>query len=270
MILIYFIFSLSAWASSTEVKDLFEKTFPRDNTFCQNSKQRIEIIIRGETKYNDPIEKGFGEFFFVKDLSEKLFLLELNKGRSDSYKLFLGKGSECSKSFGYKIGDDTLAVLLLKENKPFKEKLVIQFFDYKSLIPKEFLETNYLTDKVKKTSNGFAFNTFSERYESEIGKVTINDVPYTYQDRDFPQWMGYSPKGFETLPDMTFAKLPWKKSFSDEADFLSFSAWDSKEKNFKNKFLYIAVNHSLKKGCILFLSERKKPTGSDPWRCQTL
>lgn len=265
-----FLLSFSAMAATSEVRNLYDKTFARDNAFCRNTKQRIEILIRGDAKNIEPKDFGFGEYLFYRDSRRKLSLLDINKSRSDSYKLFLGTSPYCSKIHGYMIDDKTLAVLLLKENRPFKEKLVIQLFDFQSLTPKEVLETSYVSERAKKFDGGFAFNSLGERFETDIGKVTIEETPFTYQDRDFPQWVSYTGRGFETLATMTYQKFPWKKAFKDEQDFLALSGWDESEKIFKNKYLYIAVNHKLKKGCIIFLNEKKKITGSEPWRCQAI
>lgn len=256
-------------AATTNATNLFEKTFARDNTFCHNKTARIEILIRGETKYSEIHERGFGEFLFVNHPKKKILSLELNNSRSDSFRFFPGVSPMCSKGLGFKM-DSKIALLLLKENRPFKEKLVIQFFDYDTLMPKEYIETNYVTSKAKKFNDGFAFNVLGERYESDMGKVKIEGVQYIYQDRDFPKWMSYSAKGFEILPSLTYEMWPWKKAFKDEADFLAMTGWDPVEKVFKNNISYIAVNHSIKKGCMLFVNAKKKVDGSESWRCQTM
>ncbi len=44
--------------ASTDTKDAFDKSFPRDNTFCSYNDKRVEILIRGENKFTEPKEKG--------------------------------------------------------------------------------------------------------------------------------------------------------------------------------------------------------------------
>ena len=256
--------------AASEATNLFEKSFARDNTFCHNKTGRIEISIRGGSRFIEPVERGFGEYLFTRTDRKKITALELNSLRSDSFKFFPGVSPFCSKGQGYQIDDNTLAVLFLKENKPFKEKLVIQLFDFKALTPKEYVETNYSTNKAKKIEGGFAFNSFAERLDTDMGKVTIDGVSYTYQDREFPQWVGYTAKGFETLPSLTFQQFTWKEGFKDETEFLTLTGWDAKQKRFVNEFLYIAVNHAVKKGCLLFTKEKKKFDGTEGWRCQTM
>lgn len=255
--------------ASTEATDLFEKTFPRDNTFCYQNGKRVEILIRGETKFIEPSERGFGEFFFMR-VGTDLTLLPLNSSRSDSLKFFRGAGTVCSKGMSFKVDKETAGVLFLKENKPFKEKLVVQFFDFTNLKPKDFIETIYTTDKVELTKTGFAFNSLDERIDSEMGKVTIAGLSYTYQDREFPKWMGYSSKGFEILGSLTFKRLPWKSFFKDEADFFQSTGWNPNKKEFANVVVYVAVNHTEKKTCLLLVPEKKKPTGDENWRCHTI
>ena len=53
MISILFFLTLSAFAAS-DSKDAFDKSFPRDNTFCSYKGSRVELLIRGENKFTEP------------------------------------------------------------------------------------------------------------------------------------------------------------------------------------------------------------------------
>jgi hypothetical protein len=261
--------SLSSWAASDSL-NAFEKTHPRDNTFCTTSGGRIEFIIRGLSKYTEPKEKGFGEFLFYRNLNKTPKLLPFNQLREDTYSFFKGQGSLCSKTLGFEINPTTAAVLLLKENRPFLDKLAIQLFDSKSLAPKVFITTDYPVEKVIKSANGFVFKTSPENYNPEIGKVTIDGHSFIFQEKSFPHWINYSDKGFEVSETTTYKKFPWKKAFKDEAEFMSSAGWASGEKTFSHTVLYFAINHQQKKQCLLLLAKKQKLQGSELWRCYAL
>lgn len=269
MFILAFILSLNLFAAS-ESMNVFEQSFPRDNTFCSFKGKRVEILIRGMNKFTEPKERGYGEYLFYRFSPKKPRLMETNKYRTDSLKFFLGVSPICSKSHGYKIDDSTIAVLLKKENRPFKDKLVIQMFNAVTMEPKETLETNYLTEKAKKIEGGFAFSSFTEMMNPEIGKVQINNETFIFQEKDFPVWIGYTSKGFELLPDLTYDRSPWRKSFKEKKDFLEAAGWNEAEKKFTKQIVYLAINHKLKKKCLLLLEAKQKPVGNEAWICQTI
>lgn len=255
---------------ATESKNLFEQSYPRDNAFCTVNKKRIEIQIRGMNKFTEPEERGYGEYIFYRFDGNKPKLMEMNKLRSDSFRFFNGISPVCSKNHGYKIDNKTVALLFLKENRPFKDKLVIQFLDADSLQPKSILETDYMSDKAKKTNDGFAFSTFRELHNPEIGKVTIEGHPFIFQEKDFAVWVRYSLNGFEVDPELTYERLSFKKYFPKKEDFLEAAGWNPSDKKFTKLFLFHATNHELKKSCLLLLESKQKPVGNEAWKCQTI
>lgn len=269
MISILFFLTLSAFAAS-DSKDAFDKSFPRDNTFCSYKGNRIELLIRGESKFTEPKERGYGELIFYRHPPKRPTIMKFSQFKADTFKLFSGVSPLCSKSHGYMIDPETMAILLLKENRPFKNKLVMQLFDIKTLKPTELIETSYLTDRASKTKTGFAFNTFRENHNPEIGKVLIEGNEYIFQEKEFPQWMEYSQRSFSLEPDLTFERLPWKKHFKDQVDFLAVTGWNQIEKKFAKNIVYLAVNHKMKKRCLLFIETKQKLAGNELWRCHRI
>lgn len=265
-IILLFLISFT-FAESFEIRNLLERTFTRDNTYCQMGKRRIEIQIRGDSRYTETKDSGYGIHFLFYPVKEGA-LLPLNGDKLNTYRLFKGSGSLCSKSYGFLLDENTLAVLFLKENRPYKDKLSIQLFNLSNISPGAVVETNFLTDQAESVEDGFIFRTFSERNDMDMGTVTLFGEVFTYQDRDFRYWMKYNLKGFEILPKQSFLKSEWKDFFKDEKDFSTAAGWSKKEKAFKNQTLYVAVNHKLKKRCVLLADKRKKLTGSEEgWRC---
>lgn len=255
--------------AATESMDAFEKTYPRDNTFCSYKSNRIELLIRGHNKFTESRDRGYGEFIFTRK-ADRPNLLDLNSLRGDTYRFFLGTSPHCSKSHGYLIDSKNLAVLFLKENKPFLDKLVIQFFDPATMTPTKFLETNYPVERAFKINDGFVFKTIPENYSPDFGKVKIENEEYLYQEKAFPLWVNYTMAGFENSPEKTFEKSPWKKLFKGQEDFNVATGWNPVDKKFTKTVIYEAVNYKIKKKCLLVLEAKQKVAGSESWRCQTI
>jgi hypothetical protein len=252
-------------------KNAFDKSYPRDNVFCGPRDKKIEILIRGESKFTEPKEKGYGELIFYRLPEKKASLIPLSDFKSDTFRFFLGTSPLCSKSHGYVLDPKTLCVLFLKENRPFKDKLVLQMFDAETLQPKEHIDTNLNVDKARISPHGFSVRAFNEVHQQDAGKVTIQDESFIYHEKEFPKWMDYSLKtSFETNPEMTFKKFPWRKSFKDMSEFYSLSGWDPQKKIFSREVIYLAVNHKSKKRCILFSENRLKIAGHENWKCHTI
>ena len=267
----HFIFSLllsfGALASTTS-KDAFDKSYPRDNTFCSLDGKRIEFLIRGGNKFTEPKEKGYGEIIFFRRPSKKPRLLRSHSS-GDTYRLFPGKNSLCSKSYAYKIDNSTFAVLFLKENHPFKDKLIIQLVDAKTLLPKDFIETDYPTDMAKVHRDGFSFRHVAETNSQDFGRVSIEGESFIFHEKVFPLWFLYTKQGFSLTEKLTYEEFPWKNHFKDQKDFLENAKWNASAKDFANKTIYLAVNHKLKKECVFLAPAKQKLAGNEAWRCYT-
>lgn len=251
------------------MRSLKESSYTRDNTFCRLNDKRIEIQVRGHAQLTEDKETKYGEFIFFHPTEDSAELLPLNSDKLDTYRLFAGSNSLCSKSLGFQIGKDRLAVLFLRENSPFTDKLSIQYFDLKTARPLKALETEYLVDKAEATPEGFSFRLVGERHGLEMGKVEIATRPFTYQDRDFDVWMIHKASGIEYSGTLSYQKSPWKKFFKDENDFLIATGWDAKNKTFRKTHLYLAVNHKEKIQCIYVGTEKMKFKPNEPgWRCR--
>lgn len=267
--ILLFILSFNLWATSDST-NTFEKSFPRDNTYCTYKGQRVELLIRGGNKFSEPADKGYGEYIFYQRDKIKPNLLNISLSQEHTYRFLMGKNTLCSKSHGYKLDDSTLGVLILKENQPYKDKLVILKFDLKTLTPKGLVDTNYPVELVESAPHGFSFNSFPENHNLEMGKITIEGTEHIFQEIELPLWIDYAQNQFIVNPELTFTHFPFKIYFKDLADFLIMTDWDKTEKKFKRVHPYISVNHKIKKKCLLLTDKKQKPTGQDPWRCQDL
>jgi hypothetical protein len=247
--------------------DIYETSWPRDNTFCQVGNKKIEFSIRGHSKYTEPKDRGYGELLFF-DMNDKHINIPDFGGRSGYVRFFKAENGLCSKSAAYDLDGSTFALLLLKSNRPYKDKLVIQLFDSKNLKVLETFSTEYMADKTMLAPGGFTFRTNPERMEVEMGVVTIEGKKFNYQDRDFQEWMNFEKRKFSMNEKLTYQESPYKSFFKNEADFLKTTGWSAEDKKFSNRTLYLAVNHQTQRKCLLVLPAPTKLTGTEEWRCQ--
>lgn len=161
-----------------------------------------------------------------------------------------------------------MAILFLRENRPYIDKLAIQIFNTKTVLPEKFLETDYAADQTAPIPEGFVFRSYVERMGMEMGTTKIKDIEYFFQDRHFPFWMKYTNQGFEVSPTESFKNFEWARHYESEKDFLEAAGWSETEKKFLHTILYVAVNHKEKKECVLLLPKKSKFTGSENWRCR--
>lgn len=269
MMTFFLLLGLSAFAA-TESMNAFDKSYPKDNTFCTHKNKRVEFIIRGSSKFTESSDKGYGELLFYRIPNQRAELLPVGQQRSDTFRFFHGVSPSCSKSHAYMIDAKTLAVLLLKENKPYKDKLFMQLFNLETMTPGAFVETDYAVDKASAEANSFAVRTFSEIFERDAGRVTIAGYTYIYHEKEFPKWMIYNSGSFGYSGELTYKKFPWKKSFRDLADFYEVTGWSPGEKKFNKVFIYLAVNYQIRKRCLLFIDKKQPLSGTEAWRCQTI
>jgi hypothetical protein len=262
-ILLFLILQFNAFGRAKKVID---RTFPRDKDVCYIGHQRLELLLRGNSKFTEPKDSALGSYVMMvaKDKSRSL---PLSKPNIDSYRFFKSESKICKKTAAYVLDQNTVAILFGKENAPFINKLSFQLFETKTLKPTTFVDTDFQSDLTIPKKDGFAFIVHSERLDMDMGKVSIQGSEYTYQDRSFPLWMSYTLKGFETDPDMTFERFPWKYFFSNKNDFFEASDWSAEKKTFSKSTIYLATNHGLKKECLLLTTGRLKLQGSESWRC---
>lgn len=259
--------SSSLWAAAP-AKDLVDQSFARDNTFCQVGGNRIEFSVRGYSKFTEPKDKGFGELLFYR-IKDSYHHIDGTEAGSRYLRFFKSEKGLCSKAASYDIDGDTFALLLLKANRPYKDKLVIQLFDSKKMTPLKTISTDYMADKSMHAPNGFTFRINSERLDIEMGSIMMDGQKFTYQDRDFQEWINFEKDSFFINEKLTFQESPYKEFFKDEADFLTSTGWSNSDRKFTKRSLYVAVNHQMKKECVLVLPAPSKLSGSEEgWRCR--
>jgi hypothetical protein len=263
----FFLALLMTLATFASDLDTFEKTYPRDNTFCQYNGNKIELMIRSYQFRIETAEKSWGEFVFSRVEDKKPVKLPVTN-ESGLYRFFQGNPSSCTKAVGTVIKGE-LAVLFQKLNHPHKHQLVIQYFDAKNLKPLGTLHTPYLADRALVDHNSILVRTYPPaRQDIQMGKVDINGNRYLYQDHRFLIWVRLDNKGFNADPAVTYENFSYKNFFKDLNHFKTVTGWQDSAKTFTNTTLYVAINHATKSKCIVLLNAKKQLVGDESWICQ--
>lgn len=258
------LFSLAAAASD---QDSFEKTYPRDNTFCMIGGKRVEIMIRGDQSHTEPKERMWGEHVFARVGTGPVYRLPVTE-RSGLYRLFQGNPSSCTKAIAT-MNDGKFMIFFQKMNSPHKHQLVIQHLDPVTLKPATTVHTPYMADMARPAKSGYVVRTHSPaREEIEMGKVVIGGKRFMYQDHEFPVWVALDKQGFTTDHQATFENFSYRSFFRTNEDFKLHAGWLEKEKSFTKTKLYVAINHESKSKCILLVGSKTNLTGEENWLCQ--
>lgn len=265
--MIIFISLMLSLVSFATDQDTFEKTYPRDNSFCLISGKRLEIMVRGFQAQTDPKERTWGEQVFTRTGQDRPKKIPVTS-ESGLYHFFPGNPSSCTKTIGTMI-DGKFVVLFQRLNSPHKHHLIIQYIDPETLKALETVHTPYLSDKAVVTKGGIVFRTHPPaRQDLEMGKVTITGKKYLYQDHVFETWVLFTKDGFGPDSAATFENFTYKSFFKTEEDFKVQSGWQETSKVFSKTKLYVATNHESKSKCILLLDSKKVLTGDEGWVCQ--
>jgi hypothetical protein len=247
--------------------DTFEKTYPRNNAFCQIGKTKIEIMVRGNQSHIESEERLWGEHVFTRIGEGPATKLPVTS-ESGLYRLFEGNPSSCTKVLGTMI-EGKFAILFQKNNRPHKSQLVVQYLNSQNYQALETLHTPFLADKAMVKNNSFLVRTHStSRREIEMGKITIKNKTYLYQDHRFPVWIIIDKNGFYTDLPATYENFTYKSFFKTIDEFKIHTNWNENEKSFTNTKLYVAINHEEKSKCLLLVKEKKSFTGEENWICQ--
>ncbi len=249
------------------VEDAFEKTYPRDNAFCQMGAEKIEIMVRGNQSHIEPGDKLWGEHVFSRIGTGPVEKLPVN-AESGLYRLFRGEPSSCAKVVGT-TQNGKFAVLFQKNNRPHKNQVHVQYFDLLNFKPLGAVNTTLLGDKARVKGDSFLIRThLLNSRDTDMGKVTINRKDYLYQHHRFPIWVLHFNEGTSADVTATFEDFEYKSYFKSIDEFKAKSGWLESDKSFTNTTLYVAINHQEKLKCILFLKNKMTFTGEESWICQ--
>lgn len=259
LFLLIFFAATSSFASEFATRNLKEKTYVRDNSYCRLGNQKIEIEIRGYDQYTTPQDASYGEKTFGV-LDKKYILLPLGKDNIGRYRLLKGKDQHCSKSLSIKKEDNTLSLFFLKDNRPFPDLLSVLHYDFRDSSSKAE-ETRFPVKGAIVKDGMLLFSSWNGNIKSEMKKVTIKEKEFSASSRELLVWISYDGKSFKIDPEKTYQDFELKTFFKDQNDFNSFFQWDAIKAVFNQELFIVAVNVKRKEKCISMKFLDKN------WRC---
>ncbi len=269
-LLIFALVCLGQWAEAYDFQTrlLIDKTYVRDNSYCQLDHKRFEIEIRSFDKYTEVNDSEYGEYTFVMQ-SGKQILLPINQDNLGKYRLFKGKTEHCTKSLAVAIGKDVLALLFLKDNRPLGDTLSVVLYNVLTHNT-ELIETNYRPLHGVSFKNKIKFQTDSETATPNFGKIILNGKSYIYQEKYIRPWMSYDGHDFEVDPYLSFEKSSIKNHFQNRLEFERHFGWNANSRKYVlERYLY-AVNHELKEECLAIPFKPKKNLTQHQWKCKSM
>lgn len=265
---IVFLVSNQSLAEDFQTRILIDKTFVHDNSYCRLNNKSVEIEIRSFDKYTEPGDSEYGEHVFALQAGKKR-LLPLNKDNVGRYKLFKGRSDYCSKSLALPVNDDVLAIFFLRDNRPLGDLLSVLFYNLKTFEIK-LIETVYSTDRATIQQGKFKFPLLHKKKESPLGKVTINEIEFIFQERSIRPWLVLNGETFQIDNVQSYEKSELQKHFQTQNDFEKNFAWDQKTKEYLLNKYYYAINHKEKVECLAVPYDKKMDLSSHKWRCQKI
>lgn len=259
------LYSVFAQASDFETRALMEKTYAHDNSYCRVGQNVVEFEIRSFEKYTQPDDADYGEHIFALH-NKKRMLLPLNSDNLSRFKLLKGENPNCSKVLSLKLDQDVLAVFFLKDNRPLGNLFTVLFYDLKNKSSK-VLTTDFVTSRGFLHEGKLKFPSLQKNPEAHMGKIVLNGTTYIYRDSELVNWISFDGKTFQTDGDLTFEKFEWKNIFSKE-EFERAAGLDSKTGEYQQKRYIMAVNHLLKRRCLVFSNLPASQIAATEWKCR--
>lgn len=218
--------------------NVFSQTYSHDNTFCRLGENSIELEIRSSEQYTHPDESEYGEFLIIKQDQKLQKVVPHKIGR---YRLLKGVDANCSKSLSLRLNEEQLAIFLLKNNKPFKDLLVILNYNFKT---KEFstLETQYRVNEARINDGKLIFESASEDCEKRIGQVTIDNQKYNFIEKEFEPWYSFDGNQFKLDESTSYMEFEWRYLYPDTRTFYQHMK--------RQKKFMIATNFASNRACI--------------------
>lgn len=218
------------------------QSYSHDNTYCRLGERSIEIEVRSSEKYTLPDEAEYGEFIMIKN-QDKTLKVALDPQKIGRYRLLKGESANCSKALSLPMNEEQLAIFFLKDNKPFKDKLLVLNFNFKTSEFSRF-ESPYMTDTARIQDGKLYFESAAEDCEKKSGHVVIQDKKHNFIEKELEPWISYDGRSFKLDESLTYMEFEWKHLFPDAKSFFQ-------HMKRKKKFI-IATNFEAKSTCISF------------------
>lgn len=252
------------------------QTFPFQEAQCSLNDQKVEVLLRFNTKVSAQENEVFGApLVFLKTRAAHI-IEPLTKPPGDFKFIKPEAESLCDKTQGYAMGENLIGILYAHDNRPFQDLYEVAVWNLESDTFLGMLQLGAVSHLLK-VKNGFAFSKMAQRSDVDSLEMTSTfGRKMTATDKDLNAFNVVSVVGshleIQNDPDLSYENSEWKKYFKDKEEYLRASGWDSSKKKFKKQIVYEAsyFNRSesdIQELCIAMTDKRGGNIEKSDWRC---
>lgn len=247
---------LSSASSLTELRDLYETTYSRDNSFCHYAGQPFELQIRSIDRYSQPDDRDYGEYPFIiqKGISYKVDFSQ-NIGR---YRFIYSREKECSKTLTIPLNKDEITLFFAQDARPRPDNLVLVHYNPTTRTAR-IIHTNEPIRQYYQVRYKLFFSSYQA--DTQMSTIDFAGAKYNYIRSALPIWKKYENNQITVVLNETYNQFEWNNYFTDIEEFKKSFEWDEEKKIFKKNNFEIIFNYQLKKRCLHISQE---------WRCRSL
>lgn len=244
---------LFASSSSGELRDLYETSFSRNNSFCHFGEYRFQLQIRSIDKYTQINDADYGEYpFILQNNSRSKITINNDIGR---FRFIYSGENNCSKTLSIPFTKDELTLFYAQDNRPYPDLLVVVYYNPRTQTTR-VINSGLPILKYIRLPHLFKFASLIPK--TEVSELVFENNKYTHFQVNFPIWKQFDGKSFTTDISETFAKFEWRMFFSSFQEFKEEFQWNQESQSLEITHYEMITNNALHKKCLRIKKQ---------WRC---
>lgn len=201
LVLVLFMLAVSWFARA-------EKAYMKDRSTCQLNGESFVVEIRSPKRITVSDDDPYGERVQVLH-KERILKVDLRNQGMGRYRFLTAHNEICPKPGVLTLPSGELAILLLKDNRPFPDTLVVLYLNLKTQ------STDLMTTKVPTDGglirDGRAFlRLAAEDRIGKVGNVMIGSEKFHFVEKTLEPWMSFDGKNFRLDRDITYENFERK------------------------------------------------------------
>lgn len=105
-----------------------EKTYIKNRTECHFNGDKIFVDIRSKNLITDKADNEYGEVIEVRQ-GKNIYALKMTDKITSRYRFAKTQEAPCFKPLTDKVNERTLGVFIMKDNRPFADKLMMLYYN---------------------------------------------------------------------------------------------------------------------------------------------
>lgn len=197
-----------------------EKTYVKDSAECLVDGEKFFLTVRSKNLITTSDDDRHGEILELKH-RKKIHKIDSSELLYARYRFLWSENNYCSNTLTLKFAPDKLVLLLLRDNRPFADTLMLLYVNTKTW--KTYLIPTKITTSVAYISGDKAYlkltsGVLPQKYE----KVLIKGSEYIASERTLDTWLQFDGKDFSLDRDETYKNFEYKDLLSKkDLEYLS-------------------------------------------------